>query len=309
MSLLLLKARPISEQLADRLQDPGPDGLELYLDRADLADEAAMNAAATNVEALEVPPDFALLIEGPVVSLDGEFFDLARDSDADREVVRRLGRLARRLRARAVNVHVIAPTDNQNSLNQHLRRSQLERGLDLTRFFVEEIAGAGSTPTVENMPPILRMRQSAYYFSAIGMAAEDLVWLAEQVSGLRLTLDLSHTGLYVTAQRLAREHRNWPEQYRGLLAFIETLPPVESVEGYAATFGDLLETCHVSNSSGLLGEGEPYDRGDLDLDQLVALLAPQTAFFVTETLERDHGRAIEMRRALQAMRSALQAVA
>jgi hypothetical protein len=66
-----------------------------------------------------------------------------------------------------------------------------------------------------------------------------------------------------------------------------------------------LLTCHVANSAGLLGEGEPYDRGDLDLDALIAGLAPRVEYFVTETLEIDHDRAVEMRRALERMRRCL----
>src|SRR4051812_48144367 len=99
MPHLLLKARPDPAQLADRLREPRPDGLELYLDAADLINEAAIEASARAVEACHLPSTFALLIEGPVRSLDGQFFDLTRDADADRELVRRLARLARRLRA------------------------------------------------------------------------------------------------------------------------------------------------------------------------------------------------------------------
>jgi hypothetical protein len=309
MSRLLLKARPTVEQLADRLRPPRPDGLELYLDRVDLIDQAAMDRVVANVEACDLPSDFSLLIEGPVGSLDGEFFDLTRESAADRELIRRLAELTRRLRAGAVNVHVIAPTSDQASLSLAAQRDGLERSLPLTRFFVDQIGRAGATPTVENMPPILRMRQGGFFFSPIGLAAEDLVWLCERVPGLRATLDLSHTGLYVNCKLAAEQGSAAAADYGALFDFARALPAAPSVEQYAAALGPHLLTCHVANAAGLLGEGEPYDQGDLDLDHLVATLAPRTAYFVTETLEADHDRAIEMRRALQAMRLTLRAVA
>ena len=310
MSRLLLKARPTATQLADRLRDPRPDGLELYLDSADLVDEAAMEAAVANVERLGLPPDFVLLIEGPVRSLDGGFFDLTRDAEADRELIRRLGRLARRLGAEAVNVHLIAPTSHPWDLTPGARQAGLERGLGLVRLFVEACSGAGAIPTIENMPPVLRMRESGFYYSPIGMPAEDLVWLCERAPGLRSTLDLSHAGLYANCRRYAAGHDD-PPQHEGacpeLLAFVRTLPPVEDVAGYAAVLGSTLLTCHVANATGLLGEGAPYEVGDLALDRLIAALGSRVRFFVTETLEANPERAIEMRRALAAMRRALQA--
>ena len=269
-----------------------------------------MDGVVANVEALAVPREFCLLIEGPVGSLDGEFFDLAREAGADREVVRRLARLAKRLGARAVNVHAIAPSGRVDQLTLVQRQRALEASLPLTRFFVEAITAVGAVPTVENMPPVLRMRQGGFFYSAIGMPAEDLRWLCEQVPGLWTTLDLSHAGLYVNASRHARTPNGVGEEPGAcpeLFDFVGRLPAVEDVLEYAAVLGETLLTCHVSNAVGLLGEGEPYDRGDLDLDRVVAALASRVAYFVTETLERDPNRAVEMRRALAGMRRALAA--
>lgn len=308
MSRLLLKARPTPAQLADRLQPPLPDGLELYLDAADLADNAAIDRAVGNLGAAQLPRGFALLIEGPVRSLDGEFFDLTRAAEADREVVRRLARFARRVGALAVNVHVIAPTAEPNDLSQARRAAGLDHALDLIRFFVDAIAEVGAVPTIENMPPILRMRESGFYYSAIGMPAEDLVWLCERVPGLRATLDLSHAGLYLNCRRLATGGNGVRTESGAclqLLDFVRTLPAVDTVEAYAERLGSTLLTCHVANARGLLGEGQPYGSGDLALDQLIPRLAPRTAYFVTETLEPDPDQAVGMRQALAAMRRAI----
>jgi hypothetical protein len=312
MSRLLLKARPTNTQLADRLADPPPDGLELYLDAVDLCTDAAIEQVVANVEGLNLPSDFDLLIEGPVRSLDGEFFETSRDAEADREVVRRLARLAGRLGARAVNVHLIAPTEELPRLTIDERATLLERALSLTRLFVDQVRAAGAVPTIENMPPILRMRESGFYYSPVGMPAEDLIWLCDRVPGLRTTLDLSHAGLYVNCQRHARAsgaELAEPGVPPALFAFARQLRPVRSVHEYAEQLGSTILTCHVANAAGLLGEGAPYDRGELDLDGLVRSLSRRAEYFVTETLESDPNRALEMRRALVAMRRALQVAA
>src|SRR6266568_5810433 len=107
---LCLKARPTPAQLADRLRPVDgvwPDGLELYLAAADLASRDTIAEIAERIAAADVPADFAWLIEGPVDSLDGADFDVTRDSEADILVLERLAEIARRIRARAVNIHVI----------------------------------------------------------------------------------------------------------------------------------------------------------------------------------------------------------
>jgi hypothetical protein len=208
-------------------------------------------------------------------------------------------------------VHLIAPRPSQAGLSLAARRADLERSLRPARYFAERIARAGATPTVENMPPVLRMRESSFYFSSIGLAAEDLAWICARVPGLRATLDLSHAGLYVNCRRFARQQLPAPDApdgaYQQLYRYVRELPAVDDLLGYAEPLAEHLETVHVANASGLLGEGAPYDRGDFDLDRAVAQLSGRARYFVTETLELDHNRAIEMRRALEAMRTVLSA--
>ena len=305
MSLLLLKARPTLVQLADRLQDPRPDGLELYLDTADLADQAALDSTLAAVRSSAFGSDDALLIEGPIRSLDGRFFDLTHDTPANRELIDRLAWLAERLAARAVNLHAIAPAETQAVLTPEARWAALERSLPLASYFANQVRRAGAIPTVENMPPVLRMRESSYCFTPIGLAAEDLVWLCERVEGLRATLDLSHAGLYLNCRRYAASDAPAPDaagDYQPLWRFVGGLPPVSDVLDYGRALGDYLLTAHVANARGLLGEGEPYDQGDLDLDRLIGDLASSVSYFVTETLETQNERALEMRRALGRMR-------
>src|SRR5205085_10147549 len=77
LARILLNARPTAAQLADRLADPMPDGLELYLDRADVIEPAECDAVVKRIQAYELPEDFAFVVEGPIRSLDNEYVDIS----------------------------------------------------------------------------------------------------------------------------------------------------------------------------------------------------------------------------------------
>lgn len=294
--LVLLKARPTPMQLADRLRAPHPAGLELYLDTADLATDEAMDGVVANLEACGLPSDFVLLVEGPIRSLDGDFFDLTRDSDADRELTRRIVDLSRRIGARGANVHAIAPDGEPSGLTLENRARLLDRALGPLRFFADVALTAGIVPTIENMPPILRMRESGFYYSAIGMPPQDMVELAQAVPGVRVILDTSHAQLYLNVRRGVRE--DVPGQDLGpLRRFCQEAPGVDSMDAYVDVLGETVIASHVANAAGLLGEGLPYGEGDIDLDRLLVRLAPQVRYLVTETLEPDNNRADLMREA------------
>ncbi|MBV9545391.1 MAG: hypothetical protein JOY61_13560 [Chloroflexi bacterium] len=301
---LCLKARPTVCQLADRLRPcdgAWPDGLELYLAAADLHD---LDAVVQRIESTDVPEGFAWLIEGPVDSLDGQDFDITRDSDSDAEVVRRLAQLAHRIRARAVNIHVIAPSPDVGRLTLECREALLRRALPFLRQFVSEVNRAGGVPTVEHMPLVLRMRRSDYAFSPIGMASADLVWLCERVPGLKVLVDTSHAGLYLNARTAdADATYAWSQQVLGFVRQLPGEPP--DVLGYIRNFDGYLENAQISNASGLLGEGLPYAEGDVDLDACVRWLSGNAKHIVTETLEPDNDDAVFMRDALRRMRLAL----
>ncbi len=291
---VLLKARPSAAQLADRLCSPVPDGLELYLDAADLVDEEAMDGVVRRLEASNVPAGFILLVEGPVRSLDGEFFDLSRDSEADRELSRRIVGLSRRIGAVGANVHAIAPNSDPRSLTLEERSALLERAVVPARFFAELALAAGVVPTIENMPPILRMRENGFYYSSIGMPPQDLTELVAAVPGLRVILDTSHAQLYLNLRR-GVDHGLGGERMKPLRDFAADAPGADSMTEYVTLLGDSMIGCHVANASGLLGEGLPYADGDLDLDGIMPMLAARSQYLVTETLEADHDRAILMR--------------
>src|SRR5205814_1660488 len=153
---LCLKARPTPVQLVDRLRAVDgvwPDGVELYLAAADLGTPAMVETIAARVLAAEVPEDFVWLIEGPVDSLDDSDFDITRQSDADLLVIERLARLAARIKARAVNIHVISPSADVHRLTLDGRAALLEPAVPLLSRFVALTQGAGPAPPVADMPP------------------------------------------------------------------------------------------------------------------------------------------------------------
>jgi hypothetical protein len=304
---LCLKARPTPAQLADRLRPVDgtwPDGLELYLAAADLATQAAVDEVVTRVKTCAVPAGFAWLIEGPVDSLDGADFDITRDSPADRLVVRRLAVLARRIGARAVNIHAIAPSEDLGRLRLSVREKLLRLCVPFLREFVELVGDAGAVPTVENMPPVLRMRRDGFSFTPIGMASEDLLWLVDQVPGLRILPDTSHAGLYLNARASVARPGEKPGWYEALVRYVRELPDeAADLLGYVQTFGEHVANAQVSNAAGLLGEGLGYAEGEFDLDPVIEWLVRRARYLVTETLEACVDDAVNMRDALRRMRA------
>ncbi|MHB1133070.1 MAG: hypothetical protein ACYC4L_11890 [Chloroflexota bacterium] len=291
---LLLKARPTIAQLADRLGPPPPEGLELYLDASDIQGEGWLEQIVERCRAQPLPPSFAWVVEGPLRSLDGEFFDLARDAPADREVLRRIVACGQALGAAAVVIHCIAPTRDPQRLTGAERERALRAAGPTLEYYAALCLAEGLVPTIENLPAIARMRESAFVYSLIGMAAEDLLHYAARLPGLRLTCDTSHAQLYLNAR--AADAAAQPAEVAALIRFVaadESGP--KSLSDYVARLEDRLYEAHVSNAAGLLDEGLAYDEGDLDLDAVVAQLLPRTRFLVTEPIEPDPNRGERMR--------------
>jgi len=305
-SKLCLKARPTPTQLADRLRPVDgawPDGLELYLAAADLQDAETLQAITRRLQAADVPDGFAWLIEGPVDSLDGADFDVTRESPADVQVLERLAELAEAIGARAVNIHLISPSSDLARLNPRCRLELLEESLPFLETFVRLMHGAGTVPTIENMPPVLRMRRGDFSFTPIGMASADLVFAVEHVAGLKTLGDTSHAGLYLNARHLEPDPAYaWSAPLRH---FLDQLPPdpTELTDYFVAL--PALENAQISNASGVLGEGLAYAEGDFELNPTIQWLDRHTRYIVTEPLEADHNDAVTMRDALQRMRAVL----
>lgn len=300
---LLLKARPTPNQLADRLRPVDgvwPDGVELYLAAADLIH---IDAIAERINSASVPDGFVWLIEGPVDSLDGADFDVTRDSDSDYLVIQTLAEFAQRIRAHAVNIHVISPSEDLSRLSLDCRALLLGKAAEFLHRFVELMRNAGAVATVEHMPPVLRMRRADYAFTPIGMASEDFRYLVNRVQGLRVLADTSHAGLYLNARRLPPDPAyHWSGKLSEYLAQLPEEPP--DLTGYIRALPEL-ENAQVSNATGLLGEGLPYAEGDFDLDPVMRWLYAHTHHIITETLEPNNDDAVRMRDALRRVRLAV----
>ena len=306
-TLILLKCRPTPAQVADRLAAPAPEGLELYLAAEDIQGADWLARTVDLLASWPRPAGFALVVEGPLRSLDGAYFDLTRDTEANREVVSRVAALGRALGAAAANVHAIAPVGSAEGLGGDRRAEALRAALPLLRHYARACEGAGLRPLLENIPPVARMREGAYVYTPIGMAPDDLLWLAAEVPGVGFTLDLSHAQLFLNA--LATPAEAAPAELRPLLRSLQGVfaagspsfgPPNQAsrgLGGYVDALAPGLVNVHVSNASGLLGEGLPYGDGDADLDSAVARALGVADYLVTETLETDPDRAGLMREA------------
>jgi hypothetical protein len=183
------------------------------------------------------------------------------------------------------------------------------------------------------------MREARYLYTPIGMSPEDMVYFIDAVPGLQTTLDVSHAQLYVNARQQAGatpvpagrspdQPSLLPAVSRGegapdarpspaggeaggegeavemLYAYLRHLPAIASVERFVDCLGDRHFEVHVSNATGLLGEGLPYGEGDMDLDRLTARLARLARYLITETLEPNHDEAIFMREAQERLTAA-----
>jgi hypothetical protein len=291
---ILLKARPLPAQLQDRLAAPRPAGLELYLDARDIGPTDWL--PRLNAIMAAAPPaseQFQYIVEGPIRSLDGAFFDVTRAAPADEEALVRLTQFGAELGATVAVIHLIAPTSDPAALAQSARAGWLARALPLLRRYVALCRDAGLTPTIENIPPIAQMREGAATFSAVGVEPEDLLWCCQEVPGLGITFDTSPAGLHLEA--IAADPSAAPPALRPAVESYKATATVQTLEEWVARVAPWLVNCHISNAAGLLGEGLPYGAGHFDLDALIPRLAAATRFIVTETLETDNDRAVLMR--------------
>lgn len=291
---ILLKARPTPAQLRDRLAAPRPAGLELYLDARDIGPTDWL--PRLNAIMATAPPaseHFQYIVEGPIRSLDGAFFDVTREAPADEEALVRLTRFGAELGAAVAVIHLIAPTSDPAALAPAARATWLTRALPLLRRYVTLCRDAGLTPTIENIPPIAQMREGTATFSAVGVEPEDLLWCCQEVPELGITFDTSHAGLHLEA--VATDPLAAPAALRPAVESYRVTASVHTLEDWVERLAPWLVNCHISNAAGLLGEGLPYSEGHFDLDALMPRLAAATRFIVTETLEADNDRAVLMR--------------
>lgn len=300
---VLLKARPTRAQLADRLAAPVPPGLELYLDARDVGDLERLERLAVRLRDLRPNPDFVYVVEGPLRSIDGAFFDISVNTEAQRECVRRIAWLAAEIKAEAVLVHAIAPRKLSPAITDETRRATLEASLPFVAHYVELVQSMGMIPMLENIPPVARQREATYMCTPVGMSAADLAYFAREFPGLKVTVDVSHAQLFLNALRI--DPAEVSPELRPLVRYLATLEDEPAMEAYISQLDPHLFEAHISNARGLLEEGLPYGDGDMDLDRLAVRLSRSARYLVTETIEPDADRGTFMREAQSRLEAAL----
>ena len=307
LARILLKARPVASQLADRLAEPWADGLELYLDKADILTLDECRAVVERIHAAQLPENFSFVVEGPIRSLDNEYVDLTACTPAAKELVKRLGDMAVALGAEAVVMHAIVPRFTLADDDWTRRADYLEAGMEFAQFYADTLLPLGVIPTLENVPPVLRMREGRYLFTPIGMAPEDIRWYLDRIPGLQTTLDVSHGQLYVNAWNMAQREEG-DEGVQPLMNHLLHFDPIASVEQFIDVNGPDIFEVHVSNASGLLGEGARYDDGDIDMKRVIGRLARVARYLVTETINLDEDHAEYMREAQAGMSAVIKSL-
>ncbi len=308
LAKILLKARPTPTQLADRFAQPWADGLELYLDKADIITPEECRAVIDRIRAADLPAGFSFVVEGPIRSLDNEYVDITACTPAAKELIRRLGEMAVELGAEGVVMHAIVPRFTLPDDAWKAREEHLESGMEFVQFYADALLPLGLVPTIENVPPVLRMREGRYLYTPIGMAPEDIRWFLDRVPGLQTTLDISHGQLYVNAWNMAQRGEGDADVEPLMNHLRHFDAPISSVERFIDVNGPDIFEVHVSNASGLLGEGARYDDGDIDMKQVIGRLAQVARYLVTETINEDEEHAESMREAQAGMSAVIRSL-
>src|SRR3954452_5427846 len=172
--ILLLKAAPEPDQLADRL-DGGPwTGIEVPLMPAHIADDAAVERAIEHVRAA-APSHVAA--ECPVGWPSGAHVRVDTLDDEARAGIERSARFAAGVGSPVLTIHLYTPMDP----DEFRARPYVDEPavLEFLRFYAGSCAGHGVTPLIENVPPVLRQRSGGVFLSPIGGHWRDLlVWRA-----------------------------------------------------------------------------------------------------------------------------------
>jgi nucleoside-diphosphate-sugar epimerase/sugar phosphate isomerase/epimerase len=286
--VLLLKAAPEPEQIADRLDGGDWQGIELCLAGAHVASDEALAAAIEAGSNLGV----AVTAEAPVSWPSGAFVRVDRLDAEARAGIERSAEFAAAIGSPVLTIHLFIPL----APREFRERTDVdaEAVAEFLAFYAEACASRGVKPLIENVPPVLRMRTGGVFLSPIGGHSRDLLHWRGRVPALGFTIDTSHAALF-----------------RSFAAACPALFDLASDEGleleqYVEWLGPGAEVAHISDAHGLLGEGLPYGSGELDLDPAVRRLAELVPFIVAEINEPDPARSADMKAAYRAIARALE---
>ena len=295
--IALLKAAPDGRQLAERLEGGPWQGLELCLAPQHVADDRSLTRAVETVrDALGDSAGMRVTAEAPVAWPSGAFVRVDRLDSEAREGIERSAEFAAAIGSPVLTIHLFVPQDAAEfrAAWGQGRAGLAESAIDeFLSFYAEVCTARGVQPLIENVPPVLRMRTGGVYLSPVGGHWRDLLAWRARVPDLRFTLDTSHAALF----------RSFVAAYPSLFR----LPDDEDLEleRYVEELGPFAEVAHVSNAHGVLGEGLPYDVGELELDGVVRRLAALVPYVVAEINEPDPARAPAMKAACRTIESLL----
>src|SRR4051794_19484736 len=287
-AILLLKAAPEPDQLAERLQGGPWGGVEVMLRSADVADDAAVDRA---IAAVRDAAPASVTAEAPVAWPSGAFVRVDRLDDEARAGIERSARFAAGIGASVLTIHLFVPLDP----GEYRALDELDQDAvhEFLGFYARTCLAHGVTPLIENVPPVLRMRTGGVFLSPVGGHWRDLLHWRARVPELGFTLDTSHAALF----------RSFANAHPSLFG-LESDEGLE-LERYVEELGPATEVAHVSDAAGLLGEGLNYGAGELDLDPVVRRLAELVPYVVAEINEPDHERSPNMKAGCRAMERAL----
>src|SRR5216110_3677319 len=124
--ILLLKAAPEPEQLADRL-DGGPwQGIEVPLMPAHVADDAAIDRAIANVRAAAPA---AVTAESPVAWPSGAFVRVDRLDDEAKAGIERSADFAAGIGSPVLTIHLFAPQSPADFRREDIDETEVQRFL------------------------------------------------------------------------------------------------------------------------------------------------------------------------------------
>ena len=291
----LLKAAPEAAQLADRLAGGPWGGLELCLRPADVASDDAVARAAEVVRASGWMEAGAVLAEAPVAWPSGAFVRVDRPDEEALAGLERSAAFAAAVGSPVLTVHLFAPqTPAEFRAGEPLDAGAVQAFLD---SFADACARHGVQPLLENVPPILRMREGGVYLTPVGGHWRDLLEWQARVPALGVTLDTSHAALF----------RSFCAACPAVFGVVDA--DELDLDRYVAELAGVARVAHVSNATGVLGEGLPYDEGDLDLDPVVRRLGETVDWIVAEINEPDPAHSPAMKHGHRAIEAALRAPA
>ena len=193
----LLKAAPEPDQLAERLEGGPWRGLEICALRpARRATTTRSPRRSRRCATQERRREFIWTAEAPVV--------VAERRVRARRPARRRG--TRRDRALApsspqaigspvLTIHLFIPMGPEE-FARGAAVDERRRRASSCASTPTRAAHAASTPCIENVPPVLRMRTGGVFLSPIGGHWRDLLDWRERIPELRFTIDTSHAALF-----------------------------------------------------------------------------------------------------------------